>query len=389
MNSFSSLFSFSSIDLFKGKLGIYRLYTKEKELVYIGRSKTVSQRFLQHLNSEKKEHIEFFSFKEVNNGLDVEEQRELDAFYEQYGRLPRLNKINSRRKKKQFPIFNSSFIFFFLFILLIPFTTANPVLIAAGTLYEVCQGVTDNHCVQAVKEWFSDDFKATLSSEYATNFDCVAGGNIDLSIHNPLWLTPVTVYVDGTSVGTVSSSPGGSGKIFSLKLPLMTPSHNGASELRALKVSLRSDDNTIFDKGRGADFFLYFTLTHYSTEKQKVTDVQRSEAVDYRSTAYRSLKDVTDSQIHYDLSNEFSNYTSEFDLGDRDYSNCAFEEAQKHYSAASSGFLSVGESASEHRDFFKTVELFISDNLWLIMIGLCVLLVWYLFIRDPYSGYYS
>jgi hypothetical protein len=70
--------------------GIYRLYSADKTLVYIGRTLSFSRRLREHNFSKE---FTYFSIEPADVGLDVLEKKYLEEYKENYyGNLPPLNK---------------------------------------------------------------------------------------------------------------------------------------------------------------------------------------------------------------------------------------------------------------------------------------------------------
>ena len=90
-----TILSLASIDLAPKKRGIYFLYSSDKSIQYIGRSENIHNRILSHLNSIKKEHVAYFSFKVFTVGAPHEEDIAIKAYQKTHnGNLPPLNKIS-------------------------------------------------------------------------------------------------------------------------------------------------------------------------------------------------------------------------------------------------------------------------------------------------------
>ena len=87
--------------------GIYKLLTKELNIVYIGQSVNLRKRLVEHSNTT---YMEFYYFDYdffPRNKLDDVERDELGKFEEEYLCLPKYN--NQRGNKRTSKIFNSSY----------------------------------------------------------------------------------------------------------------------------------------------------------------------------------------------------------------------------------------------------------------------------------------
>ncbi|MBR9690783.1 GIY-YIG nuclease family protein [Candidatus Woesearchaeota archaeon] len=71
------------------KSGIYRLYDKNKILIYIGRSLSLARRLSEHSFSKE---FSYFTIEPVDVGLAILEKKYLEDYRNMYnGNLPMLN----------------------------------------------------------------------------------------------------------------------------------------------------------------------------------------------------------------------------------------------------------------------------------------------------------
>lgn len=82
--------------LLKGKSGIYKLYDKNKELIYLGKSHNLSKRIK---TSSKKKKAEYFSYTIIDNKADTN-------IYEMYYIAKIKPKLNKADKVEDYPSFD-------------------------------------------------------------------------------------------------------------------------------------------------------------------------------------------------------------------------------------------------------------------------------------------
>jgi len=85
-----NLFPKESLDVVNKGPGIYYLYSKEKNILYIGRTVSLRRRLNEHTFLKS---FEFFSFETCDVGLAAREKKLLDDYEKQHGQLPPLNRI--------------------------------------------------------------------------------------------------------------------------------------------------------------------------------------------------------------------------------------------------------------------------------------------------------